>query len=151
MAEARKPGAAAPPRKAKFIMQDDKFVIRVGSASAVIPVSLPKTFEARRFAEEVAALIAPASCFVAVYNPFGDPYRLACVERSSAKVRWVTRVWGSWWGQIAGFPGAKWLEVTEQGDRIVVFGVGAGGFHVEAFRVRDGVNVLRFSNSYSRW
>jgi hypothetical protein len=112
---------------------------------------LPKTLEARGFAEEIAALITPASCFVAVYHPGGSPYRLACVERSSAKVRWVSRVWGSWWGGIAGFPGPQWLEVTEQGDRIVVFGVTIGGFHVEAFRVRDGVNVLRFSNSYSPW
>jgi hypothetical protein len=86
-------------------------------------------------------------CYVAVHDPVGCPYRLAAVDRQLGEVRWVTKVWGSWWGDATG-QHHQWLEVTEQGDRVVVFGRASGTFHVEAFRADDGANLFRFSNSY---
>ena len=38
--------------------------------------------------------------------------------------------------------------VVEEGQRVVVFGAGSTGFHVEAFRKDDGRNLFRFANSY---
>jgi hypothetical protein len=89
--------------------------------------------------------------FRAAYDFIGYPYRLAYVEGSTAKVGWVADVWASCWASgSSGSYQPAWVEVTQQGNRVVVFGVACSGFHVEAFRADDGINVLRFSNSYSR-
>lgn len=142
-----KPIAAAP-RKATFGKQEGRPVVRVGSVFAPIPEDLQDTLKFNEFNDGVSALITPARCYVAVHDSVGYPYRLACVERVSGKTGWVAKVWASWWGAATGV-GQQWVEVTEQGDRVVVFGVASVGFHVEAFRKDDGVNLLRFSNSYS--
>ena len=60
----------------------------------------------------------------------------------------MSKVWGSWWGAAMGVH-RQWVEIVEQGDRVVVFGVAAVGFHVEAFRTDDGANLFRFSNAYT--
>lgn len=150
LADRRVPDVAAPPRPATFDMQDGKPVVRVGSESAPIPENVRKKLMPNGFRDCVSALITPSRCYVAVYDSVGYPYQLACVERSSARILWVAGVWASWWGSTTGVH-KQWVEVTEQGNRVVVFGVASSGFHVEAFRMDDGVNVLRFSNSYSRW
>jgi hypothetical protein len=150
MAELRekRPNAGAPPHQASFDKLEGKPVVRVGSESAPIPEGLREKLGANGFADRVCALITASNCYVAVYDSVGYPYRLACVERSSAKIRWIAEVWASWWGHATGRH-HHWVEVTEQGNRVAVFGVASVGFHAEVFRVDDGVNVLRFSNSYS--
>jgi hypothetical protein len=40
------------------------------------------------------------------------------------------------------------LWVTVRVDRVIVFGTGSTGTHVEAFRAKDGANLFRFSSSY---
>ncbi len=143
-----RPNAAMPPPHATFDKQDGKPVLRVGSVSVAIPEDLPDQLRGNDLsADRVSALITPSRCYVAVYDDFGSPYRLACLERSSAKVRWVAKVWASFWCNVEGQALISWVEVTEQGNRVVVFGA-PGGFYVEAFRADDGVNLLRFSNSY---
>jgi len=62
-------------------------------------------------------------------------------------VLWVADVWGCWWTPSSG-QSDQWIEVTEQDDRVIVFGVASTGFHVEAFRAEDGANLFRVSNSY---
>src|SRR5262249_10548084 len=100
--------------------------------------------------DAVCALITASNCYVAAYDNAGYPYRLACVERSTAKIRWIAEVWASEWGGITGIH-HQWVEVSEQGNRVAVFGVASVGFHAEVFRVDDGIDVLRFSNAYSGW
>jgi hypothetical protein len=152
MAEGRrsKSKRVRPPRRATFAKKKGKLVVRVGPVSAVIPGNLRDRLGAEGSRTKLSALITRSHCYVAAYDSGGYPYCLACVERSSAKVRWVADVWASWWGLATG-PGKQWVEVTEQGGRVVVFGVASVGFHVEGFRRDDGVNVFRFSNSYSGW
>jgi hypothetical protein len=150
--EGRKPGpgAAALPEQATFDGNEVQPVIRIGAASVPIPNDLREKLKLSKFDGRMSALITPSRCYIAAYDDFGYPYRLACVERASLKLRWVTEVWASWWGATTGVH-HQWVEVTEQGNRIVVFGIASVGFHVEAFRLEDGVNTFRFSNSYSGW
>jgi hypothetical protein len=142
--------SAALPRSATFDSKDGKPVVRLGAVSVPVAEDLRDKLKGTKFFDGVSALITSSHCYIAAYDDVGYPYRLACVERASAKTLWVTEVWESWWANATG-QHRQWVEVTEQGDRIVVFGVASAGFHVEAFRADDGVNVLRFSNSYSRW
>jgi hypothetical protein len=62
-------------------------------------------------------------------------------------VLWKSKVFGHWWDVAFGYHEMR-VAVTEQNKRIVVFGAGFTGFHVEAFRPDDGVNLFRFSTSY---
>jgi hypothetical protein len=144
-----RPNAAAPPHQATLGHKDGKPVVWVGSVSAPIPRDLDEKLKTGASIYKVSALITSSHCYVAVYGPVGCPYRLTCVERSSAKTRWVAEVWASWWYPFSGYH-RGWVEVTEQGNRVVVFGVASVGFHAEAFRMEDGANVFRFSNSYAR-
>jgi hypothetical protein len=147
-----KANAVEPPPQATFDTRDGKPVICVGSVSAPIPADLHDKLVGRGLPlppERVSALITSTRCYVAVHDSWGYPHRLACVERSSARTRWVADVWGSWWGFGTGVASGGWVEIAEQDDRVVVFGVACLGFNVEAFRKEDGVNVFRFSNGYS--
>jgi hypothetical protein len=138
-----------PPPVATFAQKDGKGVVRVGSDLAIIPDDLRDKLKAGRSLDQgLSALITPTRCYVAVYDHAGYPYRLACVDRASTKTRRVAKVWASWWGNASG-QHHQYVEVTEQGKRVVVCGIASSGFHVEAFGAEDGVNVLRFSNSYS--
>jgi hypothetical protein len=135
------------PDPAAFDRKDGKLVVRVGATSVPVPEDLWEKLDRNWKGNPVSARITPTRCYVAVHDPVGYPYRLAAVDRPLGKVRWVTKVWGSWWGNATGIH-HPWLEVTEQGDRVVVFGTASTGFHVEAFRADDGTNLFRFSNSY---
>jgi hypothetical protein len=143
-----RPNAVAPPRQATFDKEGGQPVVRVGSVAAAIPEDLREKLRVGGVRTRLSALITPSRCYIAAYDSVGYPYRLACVERSSQTVRWVADVWASWWGGTTGSHW-QWVEVAEQSSRVVVFGVSSTGFHVEGFRVKDGLNVFRFSNSYS--
>jgi hypothetical protein len=138
--------AMIPPPRARFEEKDGNLTVRVGAESAALPKDFRSQIKASNIAEGISALITPGRCYVAIYDEWGFPYKLACVDRKSLQVKWTRQVWGSWWAYTSG-ASHQWIELTEQGDRVVVFGA-AGPFHVEAFRVDDGSTVFRFSNSY---
>jgi hypothetical protein len=141
------PKGALTPDPAAFARVGGKLVVRAGSTSAPVPEDLPEKLEGQGVPpSSVSALITRHRCFVAVHDSLG-PYRLAAVDRPLGKVRWVTQVWGSSWANATG-QHHRFLEVTEQGDRVVVFGIETTGFHVEAFRAEDGAALFRFSNFY---
>jgi hypothetical protein len=140
--------ATTAPGQASVDRLEGHSVVRVGSESARIPEDLGEKLGSKAPGDGVCALITPSNCYIAVYDSWGYPYQLVCVNRSSAKTRWVAEVWASWW-RFGNGRSHQWVEITEQGNRVVVFGVASMGFHVEAFRAEDGVNILRFSNMYS--
>jgi hypothetical protein len=137
------------PAKATIERREGKLVVQLGKESASLPDDfLEKVQKQKGIHDEVRALFTTTRCYVAMHDDCGYSYRIGCVERSPLKVRWVSDVWGSWWYASTG-AGHHWVEIVEQGDRIVVFGVSSIGFNVEAFRADDGVNLFRFSNSYT--
>jgi hypothetical protein len=93
------------------------------------------------------ALVSRSRCYVAIHDDVGYTYRLVCIDRSSGSVRWEAKVWGCWIGGASG-EFESWVTVTEQDDRIIVFGAANTGFHVEGFRCDDGANLFRVSNSF---
>jgi hypothetical protein len=136
-----------PPMPARFEEADGKLLIRTETDFAIVPNDLKSKLGERG---KTVALIRPKHCVVAMHDDWGSPYRLAYVDRETQQIRWVSECWGSINPAGMGFSGCslQWLEITEQDDRIIVFG-DALGFHVEAFRVSDGQSLFRFSNYYS--
>ena len=136
------------PRNTTLRRDGDKIILKVGLES----VSLPESFLGKDYSgqvcDNVSALITSGRCYIALHDDFGYPYQLVCIDRLTAKIVWKSEVWSMWWGAIAGFGGNMWVAVTEQNKRIVVFGAGSTGIHVEAFREDDGINLFRFSSSY---
>jgi hypothetical protein len=74
---------------------------------------------------------------------------MACIDRKTSKVRWKSKVFGSFWGNATGRH-LMWVALKEQNKRVVVFGSAHTGLHVEAFSPEDGTNLFRFSTSYAR-
>jgi hypothetical protein len=127
--------------------EGNQVLLKVGSHAVRIPESLLEKTDRGTVLCGVSALVTPTRCYLAVHGDVGYPYPVACIDRSTAKVVWKSEVWGTWWGGATGIH-FMWVAVTEQNDRIVVFGAGTTGIHVEAFRPDNGKNVFRFSSSY---
>ena len=132
---------------ARFDEVDGKTVIRTKADFAYVPNDLKSKLGEHG---KAVALIRPKCCVVAMHDDWGCPYLLAYVDRETQQIRWVSKCWGSFNDAGIYLSGncTQWLEITEQDDRIIVFG-DAGGFHVEAFRVSDGQSLFRFSNYFS--
>jgi outer membrane protein assembly factor BamB len=96
---------------------------------------------------DVSGLMSGSRCYVAMHDSVGYPYDLACVDRATGKVLWKSKVFGTWWNGATG-QHSTYVTVTEQDNRIIVFGAGSTGAHVEGFRAEDGKNLFRFSTSY---
>jgi hypothetical protein len=129
------------PHNTSLKREHEKIVLRVGKEAVPIPEDL-------LVKENVSALMKPSHCYIAVHENVGHGYKLACIDRTSEKLVWKTDVFGTWWGDFSTGPAQMWVSVTEQKERIVVFGAAATGLHVEAFRAKDGKNLFRFSTSY---
>lgn len=137
------------PAKAAIERKEGKLVVQLGKESASLPDDFHEKVEKQKGLDyDVRALFTPTRCYVAMHESVGYSYRLGCVERSPVRVRWASDVWGSWWQASTGVS-RHFVEIVEQGDRVVVFGVASVGFYVEVFRADNGANLLRFSNSYT--
>ena len=121
--------------------------LQVGEQSVVLPDSIVD--EIKLESDCVSALISAGKYYLAIHRRQSGHYNLVCLKSESAEILWRTQGWGSpSWVSIRGSVGDHWMTVTRQGDRIVVFGVGAFGANVEAFNAKNGSNLFRFSTSY---
>jgi hypothetical protein len=127
----------------------DTVELRIGEDSVPIPQGLLLKDDFGKLCCGVSGLISHSRCFVAVHESVGYPYQLACIDRETAKTLWESQVFGTWWGSASGIH-CMWVAVTEQNNRIVIFGSAATGMHMEAFRPEDGKNLFRFSTYYWR-
>jgi hypothetical protein len=133
----------------------ERFSLTVGKDSMDLPSELLKDVVqdgklSSRYA--YSAYFGPQKCYIAIYDDAGYPYSLVCVNRTSTKVVWKTKGWGSFWGMLGGKVGRARVAVDVQGDRVLVFGCSGLGFvHAEAFRADNGKNIFRFSNTYSEY
>jgi hypothetical protein len=113
-------------------------------------ITLPKPVQsllAESLHCSVSARFVPNRCYLAIHGSTGRPYWLVCLDRASAKELWRTNVAANWWGSTTG-PHEQRVAVTEQGGRVVVFGVATTGAHAEAFRADDGKNLFRFASTH---
>ena len=109
-----------------------------GAESAALPVDLLPDVGPW---DLISAHLTPPRVFVAIHDYVGFPYNLICIDRPTEEVIWKSRVWASC------FTGAEGVHmscvwVTVQDDRVIVFGAGSTGTHVEAFRAEDGAKSL---------
>jgi len=146
------------PRNTTLTLREGEVLLQVAKDSILIPESLliakqdgKYLFEGKEYLwEDISALITPARCYAALHGDFGEAYELVCIERPSAKILWKIDGWGSAsTGNASGGGYTGWVAVTEQDDRVVVFGFSNYDVYVEAFRSADGANLFRFSSSYA--
>jgi hypothetical protein len=128
---------------------DRTIFLQVGEESVVLPDSIVDEIMHLGESDCVSALISANKYYLAIDGRKTGRYDLVCLKSGSGEILWRTQGWGSpSWVSIRGKPGDHWMTVTRQGDRIVVFGVGGLGAHVEAFDAKTGSNIFRFSTSY---
>jgi hypothetical protein len=99
--------------------------------------------------DHCTALLGPDRSFVALHSLQPDLYTLYCVDTHSGNVLWQTVVWALnpvFSSQATG-PRFHEVSLTIGEDVVGVFGA-AYGCYVEAFDIRSGANVLRFSTNY---
>jgi len=120
-----------------------KIVLRVGKDSVAIPEDLFAAHKADNGQVycSIAALITPTRCYIAVLSK-----SLVCIDRSSSRVLWKSEIRCGWPGAIGGMADV-WGAVTEQNNRVVVFGCYIG-LYADAFRSEDGTNLFRFASFY---
>jgi hypothetical protein len=135
------------PLDTRLKFERERAVLSVGKQSTTIPVDLLRKDDSGKVACDVSALTTASRCFLAIHEGVGYPYDLVCVERTTGKVLWKSKAFGTWWYAASG-PHRFCVTVVEQHRRVIVFGSGVTGAHVEAFRSEDGANLFRFSTSY---
>jgi hypothetical protein len=128
------------PKNTTLRREDDKVVLRVDAEFVTVPEELLKR------ERNISALIRPDRYYLVEHGNWGHPSELICIDRASSKILWKAEVWGTRWGSVSG-QSQEWVAVTEQNNRVVVFGA-SGGVNVEAFNADDGTNLFRFSSSY---
>jgi hypothetical protein len=139
-------GSARGPNNTGLQRKDKKFALVVGGESTVIPEEILQKSDQGSVCGNISALMTPSRCYVAVHGNWGNPFKLTCIDRATGKILWTSEVYGSYWGSGGG-RGEMFVAITEQGNRIVVFGSSIG-MHVEAFRPEDGANLFRFATTY---
>lgn len=122
-------------------------MLTVGDESTLIPKGSVERTDSSTEPRDISALMTPSRCYVAVHEDVGYPYSLTCIDRSTGKELWTSRVRATWSGFSNGFHQMR-VTLTEQDSRVVVFGCALTGFHLEVFRASDGLALFRFSSSY---
>jgi hypothetical protein len=96
----------------------------------------------------VAASLDASRCFLASYDSDrGFSFPLICVDRNTEKLLWKARVWACDRKFSTGI-GYHIVSLRVTKSRIVVFGADPGGMYIEAFDIKTGDNVLRFSTCW---
>jgi hypothetical protein len=144
-------GTARSPHNTTLSSKDGKVVLHVGEESVAIPSGMLKYWSDGGVLDNVSASVTRTRCYIAVHDDVGFPFHLYCLDRQSDKILWASDVWGTFFGCGATGVHEGWVAVTKEDNRVVVFGATPSGFHVEAFRAKDGRSLFRFSSSYSKW
>jgi hypothetical protein len=136
-------GSIKTPLDTILIEEGASVVVAVADARTRVPWALLKR------SRNLSALATSSRCYIATHGNFGARYPLICVSRDSGKLIWKARVWGHSFDLImVADSGSQRVTVTEEGSRVVVFGASLAGAHVEAFDVKDGKNLFRFTTAY---
>lgn len=138
----------SPPKVAVLDTLNGKPAVRIGSALICLPAGYVDAVKKQGLSHGFSAYFTSSQCFIAAYESAGHPYSLTCFDIATSKTRWTSLVWGSHWGATTGIF-FHWVEVVVQRDKVAVFGVSTTGFYTEVFRMKDGKNLMRFSNAYS--
>ena len=125
------------PRDTTLRREAGTIMLRTEKESVAIPENVLGKSDDGRVDSNVSALFTPVRCYLAVHGDWGYGFQLICIDRPSAKVLWKTDVWGTWWAGVEG-QSDMWVAVTEQKNRVSVFGASSNGIHVEGFRKEDG-------------
>ena len=138
------------PRDTMLKRDGERIVLQIGPESSPFPAAILTENMGKNPNGEllgsVSGLITRDRCYVAVHDNTGYPHRLYCIDRSSGKTSWKTKVWGNFWGNLEGQTTA-WVSIVESEGRVFVF-ESSTGMNVEAFRVADGKTLFRFATTY---
>lgn len=124
-------------------------VVGRGEDRANVPKSL--------WAEESKCSVATHSIVVGLNKRYcvcgmlphdGGSFELHCVRRRDGTVCWTAEVMGTMYGASSGPVGEKdRAAVSLTSDRVVVYGVGPHGAHLQVFAIETGAALCRFSTS----
>lgn len=134
------------PRDTTVEKSGDSYIVAIGADSVTLPDEMLLKSDRDELLCNISACFVPEYCFVAVHTDLGYPHDVACIDRSSGKLKWKAEACGCFFG--FGGRAHSWVSVSMQGDRVFVFGAGNFGFYVHAFRTDNGNTVFRFSSNF---
>ena len=130
----------------------NNFSLRVGNDSTEVPKVLLEEYlvdgKLRPAIHCSACLTSKKNCYLAICHDDAYAFRLACFDRTTAKVVWTARACGSFSDSISGPVDPARVAVDVQDDRVVVFSWSTG-VDAEAYRADNGKNLFRFSSAFS--
>jgi hypothetical protein len=129
----------------------NNFSLRVGNDSTEVPKVLLEEYLVDgklRPAIHCSACLTSKNCYLAICHDDAYAFRLACFDRTTAKVVWTARACGSFSDSISGPVDPARVAVDVQDDRVVVFSWSTG-VDAEAYRADNGKNLFRFSSAFS--
>ncbi len=127
-------------------------VARVGDESVELPSSLFEQAEKKWLTRCLIDIGGRVSIIVFYDHGSGVRFPIICVDSKSGRVNWRTESWGTGDENLppagSGGSGHNYVEVKRRGNRLVLYGGATWGSYAEAFDIRTGQSLFRFSTNY---
>jgi hypothetical protein len=136
------------PLDTKISINDNKLNIQQNNLSLRIDRKLMPTIDKGAFNINCTSSLKPDKSFIAFHIELGYSYPLYCIDSSTGDVIWKTIVWANSPAfRSVGLSGPPrhhdiYFSITDK--YVVVFGAGVP-LYVEAFDIKNGKNIFRFS------
>jgi hypothetical protein len=127
----------------------DVFAIKTSQASMDVSTSIEKTIQESRLppkGRHVSLCLSRERLFLGIHSDAGFPFTLVCVRARDGAKRWSADVWAAGRNKLSGKT-SHFVEISEQGKLVVVWGAESHGMYVEAFDSETGNNLFRFCTS----
>ena len=102
----------------------------------------------RCFADAFTGTTLDNRAFVALYPGVGRAFHVACIDRTTRRIVWVSDVWGVRYGFFSGSPTIHYVELSAKGGSVAVFGAEVCGMYIQSFDIRTGATLFRFCTTY---
>jgi hypothetical protein len=124
-------------------------LLEIGAEALELPTTVLEMRD-KQLNPAISAAFRDRKCFLALHGDQGSPYALVALDRQASMVLWTVDVWaGGGLPRYSGI-GFHWVGVLPQQARVLVLGACTDCLYIEAFAMKDGASLFRFSTAYGR-
>ena len=136
------------PKDTRITSDGDGYTLHISNDSVKLPDSILRKADSGELVCRVSGLFTQKHCFVAVHDGVGFSHDVACVDRTTGKLVWVSKACGCWIGGASGVH-ESWVTVTHQHGQVVIFGASWTGFYMHSFDPVTGKSRFKFSTVFA--
>jgi hypothetical protein len=141
------PGGLRITRDIDVELLGDGYLLRQGGVECTVSHELNQYRRSNLPAHALVAKFVQDKVLVAFCSEVAEGFRLYLLDRSTSKPVWSAKAWAANTSIASTGPriGIHSVEIVVCGDRVFLFGLDIVRAYIEAFSLKDGTTLLRFS------